>query len=501
MCGLLAATLCIVGATNGRPTPATAAEAAPYYENLTPACSDNNQKPCHRRDDEDAYYVEMGECNDTITNFCFTATRGDGTALPSKIKIVAGVSAYKVHTPTVEIAGYESFVNAYYLPDGATLTSENFGSSDRPKDQSGNGGRLDLSPQLSADDTIKVTIKYKTTAYPQYSVLVSNEGSMDFSLTGQDLTATLTGKPAQLAIESAAQHINFDTEKNDDPDEPWTDRCGIPSMQFVVCNVDRAESDALAFYARTKTFVFGPGATVPGPIWVSTNATYFHMPSISWDETTNSQALQLKTAAPHFRKDGTTLHTGNFSAFLPNGILQEWQIEKTEESLKKLLAGRIEKAGAATTVNTSYAITEDGVKVDFPEISYSAPTMKVGPAPEQTPADVPQAPAPTGNSGTQETPAATPTPAPSTTTSTTAPIAPVDNIPSRTVKKNTQFKLTSLLKPKGRAKTSWRVKGPCKIARGQLKTPKSSATCVLTLKQVKSGKQPASTKQLKILIA
>ena len=67
----------------------------------------------------------------------------------------------------------------------------------------------------------------------------------------------MDGKPAYLTVESATQHINFDTEKSDDTSKLWTDHCGTPSMRFVVCDVDRATNGALTFYARTKTFVNG----------------------------------------------------------------------------------------------------------------------------------------------------------------------------------------------------------------------------------------------------
>jgi len=56
---------------------------------------------------------------------------------------------------------------------------------------------------------------------------------------------------------------------------------------------------------------------------VSTNATYFHFPSIKVDVAAKTKALEVKTAAPHFLADGTTLHEGNFSAFLPNGVLAD----------------------------------------------------------------------------------------------------------------------------------------------------------------------------------
>jgi len=481
---LVAVALAAVGvvqvATNG---PTQAADPAPYYENLTQSCATTNYvKPCHNRDSDDAYFVHMAECSGSVSTFCFTATKADGSALPSTIKFIAGVSAYKVHTASVDIAGYESFVNAFYVPPtgGATIGREYFGASDRPADQPGNQGKLDLSPALLASDSIKIVLKYKTTAIPQYSVLVADGGSMDFAITGQDVTVTMEGKPAKVAIETAAQHINFDTEKSDDTSKSWADRCGIPSMKFVVCNVDRAATDALAFYARTKTFVNGFAAEVPSPIWVSTNATYFHFPTIKIDEAAKTKNLEVKTAAPHFLADGATLHEGNFTAFLPNGVLADWKVQKTEAALKSLLAGSIEKAGKAETVTPTFIIAENGVKVVFPRISYSAPVLKVG----TTPA--------TANT-TTSTAAAT-----ATTASTSAPTTTVAG-PS--LKKGKSTSLRALIKPVGSGAVSWRVSGGCKVVGAKLVAPARATTCIVTMRQAKTAKSKATAKTVRVVVS
>ncbi len=456
-------------------------------------------KPCHNSSGDDEYFVYMAECSVSVTTFCYTATRSDGTALPATVKFVAGVSAYKVHTPSVEIAGYESFVNAFYVPatGGATLGNEYFGSSDRPVDQPGNKGKLDLSPALTATDSIKVVLKYKTTAIPQYSVLVADGGTMDFAITGQDVTVTMEGKPAQLAIESAAQHINFDTEKSDDTSKPWTDRCGIPSMRFVVCNVDRATNDALTFYARTKTFVNGRAAESPSPIWVSTNATYFHFPTIAIDGATGTKSLEVKTAAPHFRANGTTLHDGNFTAFLPNAVLSDWKVDKTEASLKALLAGSIERAGRSEAVTPSFDIGPSGVKVVFPKISYSAPVVKVGTV---------AAAAPTTSTSTTSPPttvAPATTAAPSTTAATTTIVQTTTTTvaPGPMVKKGKSVPLRSLLKPVGSGAVSWRATGGCRIVGTKLFAPTRATTCVLTMRQAKTGKISATVKTVRVKVS
>ena len=53
------------------PGPISAADPAPYYENLTQSCTTTNYvKPCHNRDSDDAYFVYMAECSSQITTFC-----------------------------------------------------------------------------------------------------------------------------------------------------------------------------------------------------------------------------------------------------------------------------------------------------------------------------------------------------------------------------------------------------------------------------------------------
>jgi hypothetical protein len=247
-------------------------------------------------------------------------------------------------------------------------------------------------------------------------------------------------------------------------------------MQFVVCNVDTAASDALAFYARTKTFVNGSAAESPAPIWVSTNATYFHFPNIKIDTVAKTKRLEVKTAAPHLLANGSTLHTGNFTAFLPNGVLSDWKVQKTEESLKRLLAVTIEKAGQDTTVTPTFTISDTGVKVDFPRISYSSPVMKVGTVAETT---------------------ATTVPAASSTTTTTTTVA----TSTKTIAKKKTVALTSLMKLVGKGAATWRVTGGCKIAGKSLVTPAKAAVCALTLRQAASGKTKASTRTLRIKVA
>jgi hypothetical protein len=251
-------------------------------------------------------------------------------------------------------------------------------------------------------------------------------------------------------------------------------------MSFVACNVDKADSNPLAFYSRSKSFINSPGADVPGPIWVSTNATYFHFPNVEFDNATKKYVMRVKTGAPHFLADGTTLHTGSFSAFLPNGILTQWGIEKTEEALKAALAISITKDDVSTAATPTFVISELGVRVKFPRIDYSAPVLAVGQAPAGG------APAP-----------ATTAPATTTTTTTTAPKAAVV---TKTLRKGASSSLTKLIALKGKGKATWRASGGCRIKGATLVAPKKAGKCTLSLSQAKYLKTPASKRTIKITV-
>jgi hypothetical protein len=251
-------------------------------------------------------------------------------------------------------------------------------------------------------------------------------------------------------------------------------------MRFVACNVDKADSNPLAFYSRSKSFINSPGADVPGPIWVSTNATYFHFPNVEFDNATKKYVMRVKTGAPHFLADGTTLHTGSFSAFLPNGILTQWGIEKTEEALKAALAISITKDDVSTAATPTFVISELGVRVKFPRIDYSAPVLAVG----QAPAGGAPAPATTA-------PATTTTP---TTNETQAVVV------TKTLRKGASSSLTKLIALKGKGKATWRASGGCRIKGATLVAPKKAGKCTLSLSQAKYLKTPASKRTIKITV-
>ena len=358
--------------------PAIAASDNPRYDQQTGVVNCNDPGavlPCFSQDGDDGFAIFLAPCTADITNFCFTATV-DGQPAPPTLQFVARVSAYNTQTGG-EGAGYESGFVAYYVPQGSSINSKELTGECCwvPPNQTDGDGLVDLTDANVAGKNIKIVMKYKVSSLPQYSMVVSNDGEMDFDLVGQNLTVTAEGKAARVAVDSAEQHIDFDTEKSEDESLPWADRCGIPSMKRLVCNVQTADSDGLMFYGKSKALAFPSASEIAqGPIWVSHSATYFLFPSYN----PVTKQISTKTAAPHFLADGTTVNTANFNAFLPNGILSQWGIEKTQANLQAALAATVEKEGGGEVVQSpTFEITGDGVMVKFTPITFSAPVISV----------------------------------------------------------------------------------------------------------------------------
>ena len=358
--------------------PAIAASDNPRYDQQTGVVNCNDPGavlPCFSLDGDDGFGIFLAPCTADITNFCFTATV-DGQPAPPTLQFVARVSAYNTQTGG-EGAGYESGFVAYYVPQGSSINSKELTGECCwvPPNQTDGDGLVDLTDANVAGKNIKIVMKYKVSSLPQYSMVVSDDGNMDFDLDGQNLTVTAEGKAARVAVDSAEQHIDFDTEKSEDTSLPWLNRCGIPSMSRLVCNVDTADSDGLMFYGKSKALAFPSASEIAqGPIWVSHSATYFLFPSYN----PVTKQISTKTAAPHFLADGTTVNTANFNAFLPNGILSQWGIEKTQANLQAALAATVEKEGGGEVVQSpTFEITDDGVMIKFTPITFSAPVISV----------------------------------------------------------------------------------------------------------------------------
>jgi hypothetical protein len=242
-------------------------------------------------------------------------------------------------------------------------------------------------------------------------------------------------------------------------------------MNFLVCNVDRAATDGLMFFGKSKTFSFPPGSTSASGVWVTHTATYFHFPKAA--PVNGVLQVSVATAAPHYLADGTTLNEGKFNAFLPNAILKQWGLEKTEAKLKASLSSTVTRGTTEEEVVPELVITDDGVKVKFPKISFSAPVIAVKNKP---PTSV----------------------VPKTTVTTPAVTTPA--VVTKTLRRGKSVSLTSLLKPIGKGKQTWSSSGGCKIKGKNLVAPKKAARCKVTLKQAKSGKTKATSRSITVKV-
>ncbi|MEI6298845.1 MAG: S8 family serine peptidase [Actinomycetota bacterium] len=68
------------------------------------------------------------------------------------------------------------------------------------------------------------------------------------------------------------------------------------------------------------------------------------------------------------------------------------------------------------------------------------------------------------------------------------------------VKKNSKTPLSWLVSSISTGKKTWSESGPCSIVGAKLKTPKASASCVVTLKVAKKGKYPAMSTKLRVAV-
>ena len=473
----------------GSESVSAASDPAPYYEQILPECPRQlgvPNDPCHLPGNvPDAPGIVIVPCSTATdkTKFCYEATV-DGKPAPPELKILGYLTAYRLHDASFSDAQLEANIIAFHVPAGSTLAKgEMWGWGKRPTDQAnGGGGKVDLSPILTENSVIKVVMKYQAHRMPQYSVLVAQDGTMGFSLTGQDLTLTVEGKPARVAIENATQHIDFDTERSDDTTKPWADRCGIPSMNFVVCNVGTAESNPLLFYARSSSFINGQAAEVPGPIWASTNATYFHQPSLGFDG--GKRQIKVKVAAPHFLADGKTVNSGSFRTFLPNGILTQWGIEKTDAGLNSALAASVKKDGVESVVDRSFTISDIGVTITFPSLTYSSPEVFITGV------------STVGGQNANQVYAALLAGKSVAVTTTVAPAV----LTGKILKRGSTVLLTKLIKPIAGIKSFWKVTGACRIVSGKLAAITKNKTCVLSLRQTNPKTKAVTSKTLKISV-
>lgn len=127
-------------------------ESIPYYDQLLPVCPAQNgvpSDPCHMPGSEsDAPGMVVVPCDPSrgVTNFCYTATV-NGSPAPATLKVLAYLTAYKLHDTSVANAQLEANIVAYHVPVGAELARVNCGDgASAPRTNRATGARL-ISPR------------------------------------------------------------------------------------------------------------------------------------------------------------------------------------------------------------------------------------------------------------------------------------------------------------------------------------------------------------------
>jgi hypothetical protein len=92
--------------------------------------------------------------------------------------------------------------------------------------------------------------------------------------------------------------------------------------------------------------------------------------------TFTSGNLDLKVNAPHFRKDGVTLHRGVYEAKIPLETAQcLWGSSIVPGSQFNVEV--LDESGAAKPANTAFEVTSDAVLIKASGFTYSSPTIRV----------------------------------------------------------------------------------------------------------------------------
>ena len=165
------------------------------------------------------------------------------------------------------------------------------------------------------------------------------------------------------------------------------------SWSTTGCTITSCATDANVDYS---SFLIGFAGTMPSPpgtltniqettfnafqtasegAWIATNAQSFSWPTL--DPSTG--ALQFQLAAPHFMSDGTTINTGNFTAFLPDSLLTYWGV--TAQSLSTELYTSMTNSSGTTLQSPTITPVIGGAEVSLVNFHYSEPIfdLHIGP--------------------------------------------------------------------------------------------------------------------------
>lgn len=304
-------------------------------------------------------HVVFVPCTQQVTTNCYTITV-NGNPAPADLYAVIDINTDDQSNTEIEVHLYDK--------TGVAGNSSYTAWDDAPRDQDGaTGAHLDLSALVGPDDLIAITMVNPATLIPQWSMVNGIDVDIDYSLANGTLTTTMSGKAAVVALPDPAVKRNWD-----DPSTDYTGKCGHVRTYDVVCDVNRAAASALTFFGRFRTFVDPNAFGFPG-LWISTNATWYQFPRLGSDR----RSLVVPTGAPHELPDGT-VHVGVTRAYLPSSLFTAFGVEFTQEKVRELLRVSQEKEGVVTELPVTLSFDANGVLIDLPELTFSAPELTFG---------------------------------------------------------------------------------------------------------------------------
>lgn len=282
----------------------------------------------------------------------------DGAPIPADLHTVIA-RGDSPENPEYEIHLYDK--------TGVTGTNDFASWDDLPGDQRGFGGALrDLSSILTPESNIHISLIVTTPKIPQFSMFHGADVMVTYTRQGTEVVIDITGHPAILALPDPSEKRVWN-----DPSTDYTNTCGHIGVRDVVCNINQATTEALAFFGRFRAYSTGQEAEQIEGLWISTNATFYQFPQMPEPE-----KIVIPTGAPHLRVDGSQ-HYGLTRAYLPVALLEEWRIPFTEEDIAAYLSVKKIEDDVETILAPTITLDDGGALVELPQITFSAPTIEL----------------------------------------------------------------------------------------------------------------------------
>lgn len=219
-----------------------------------------------------------------------------------------------------------------------------------------NDGRRDLSA-IGADDSTVLRANFT----------VQNYTPRIMASTGQDLNWTTTSvgdNRTEVSVTASPSQLNFKTEfQGERPTTPseWDSAVQNDTADFGY------DAAVLMRIGNAKGEFFDADPDDLEGMTISTDAQMFDMPRYYPGDSRDDPSLEIGLAAPHETVDGN-LNEGYYEAFLPNSLLDAWNVSDPESELSADYS--------ASDTNLTVTETDDGAYVSL-SLHYSSGTVTV----------------------------------------------------------------------------------------------------------------------------